>query len=115
VGEGDGGGDTAGLVLEGLRLVPAASRDEVAVEVREPLPARLALRRVRVGRSVLDVELRRRPAGFALRMALVHGPAMVAVVTMPARFDAVTVDEVEGLVPPLRFEVRGRHEVVAYG
>jgi hypothetical protein len=75
----------------------------------------LGVRRLRVGASVLDVEVRRRPGGLRLGIARTHGPALVVTVELPAQFGSVTVDDVEGLSPPLRFELRDRHEVVAYG
>lgn len=116
VGEGAGGaGDVSALVLPGLRLAPAADRGELHVTVAEPVPGRLAVRRLRVGGSVLDVAVRPRPAGLVVRIARTHGPALVVTVGLPARFALATVDEVEGLAVPLRFEVRDRHEVVAYG
>jgi hypothetical protein len=116
VGEGTGGaGEACALVLEGLRLQPAADRGELHVTVTEPVPGRLAVRRLRVGASVLDVEVRARRGGLVLRIARTHGPALIVTVDLPARFALATVDEVEGLALPLRFEVRDRHEVVAYG
>jgi hypothetical protein len=115
-GEGPAGaGAGSSLVLEALTLAPAARRGELRLSVTEPLPARLAVRRLRVGASVLDVELRPRPGGLRLGIARTHGPALVVTVDLPARLGAVTVDDVEGLAPPLRFELRDRHEVVAYG
>jgi hypothetical protein len=115
VGEGQGGDGAAALEVEGLRIAPAASRGELAVEVRDPLPARVGVRRLRVAGTVLDLELRRRPTGPVLRIARAHGPSVVVTVALPPRFGTATVDEVDGLVAPLRFEVRERHEVVAYG
>jgi hypothetical protein len=115
-GEGPGAaGAASGLVLEGLTLAPAASRGELRIAVTEPMPARLVVRRLRVGATVLDVALRPRTGGLRLGMARTHGPALVVTVDLPARFGAVTVDDVEGLAPPLRFALRDRHEVVAYG
>jgi hypothetical protein len=116
VGEGEGGaGEASALVLAGLRLAPAADRGALHLTVTELVPGPLAVRRLRVGGSVLDVEVRPRPAGLVLRIARTHGPALVVTVDLPARFGLVTVDDVEGLAVPLRFEVRDRHEVVAYG
>ena len=114
VGEGNSGHGVA-LEVDGLRLRPAADRGELALDVHEPLPAQLAIRRLRVGGSVLDVVLRARPAGLALRLARLHGPSMVVSVALPDRFGAVTVDDVDGLAPPVRFELVERSEVVAYG
>lgn len=113
--DGAGAGAAAGLTLEGLTLVPAARRGELRLSVTEPLPARLAVRRLRVGASVLDVEVRARSGGLRLGIARTHGPTLVVTVELPERFGSVMVDDVEGLAPPLRFELRDRHEVVAYG
>jgi hypothetical protein len=115
-GEGpEGAGAASCLTLEGLTLVPAASRGELRLAVTEPMPARLALRRLRVGATVLDVDVRPRAGGLRLGIARTHGPALVVTADLPARFESVAVDDVEGLAPPLRFELRDRHEVVAYG
>jgi len=115
-GEGQAGaGAASSLILEGLTLAPAAFRGELRLSVTEPVPARLGVRRLRVGASVLDVELRRRPGGLRVGLARTHGHALVVTVELPMRFGTVTVDGVEGLAPPLRFELRDRHEVVAYG
>jgi hypothetical protein len=115
-GEGPAGaGAAAALELPGLTLAPAARRGELRLSVTETLPARLAVRRLRVGASVLDVEVHPRPGGLRLAVARTRGPALTVTVDLPARFGPVTVDDVEGLAPPLRFELRDRHEVVAYG
>jgi len=115
VGEGEGGTAASPLELEGLRLRPAADRGELTLEVHDPLPPRLALRRLRVGASVLDVALRARPAGLVLRLARLHGPPIVVTAALPCRFGSVTVGDVDGFAPPLRFELAERTEVVAYG
>jgi hypothetical protein len=116
VGEGTGsGGDEAALRLEGFRLTPAADRGELRITIADPVPSRLAVRRLRVGRSVLDVDLRRRPAGLVLRLARMHGDALMVTAALPPRFALATVDDVEDVAVPLHFEVRDRHEVVAYG
>ena len=116
VGEGTGSaGDGAALLLEGIHLAPAADRGELRIAIADPVPARLAVRRLRVGRSVLDVELRRRPAGLVLRIARMHGDPLMVTAALPQRFALATVDDVEDLAVPLHFEVRDRHEVVAYG
>jgi hypothetical protein len=115
-GEGPAGAGAAALLeLQGLTLAPSARRGELRLSVTESLPARLAVRRLRVGATVLDVEVRRRPGGLRLGIARTHGPALTVTVDLPVRFGPVTVDDVEGLAPPLRFELRDRHEVVAYG
>lgn len=115
-GEGPAGaGAAATLELQGLTLAPSARRGELRLSVTESLPARLAVRRLRVGASVLDVEVHPRPGGLRLGVARTRGPALTVTVDLPVRFGPVTVDDVEGLAPPLRFELRDRHEVVAYG
>jgi hypothetical protein len=116
VGEGTAsGGDEAALRLEGFRLAPAADRGELRITIADPIPSRLAVRRLRVGRSVLEVVLRRRPAGLVLRIARMHGDPLMVTAAMPERFALATVDDVEDVAVPLHFEVRDRHEVVAYG
>ena len=116
VGEGRGsGGDEAALSLEGFRLVPAADRGELRITIADPVPSRLTVRRLRVGRSVLDVDLRRRPAGLVLHIARMHGGPLMVTAALPGCFALATVDDVEDIALPLRFEVRERHEVVAYG
>jgi len=116
VGEGTGSaGDGAALLLEGIHLAPAADRGQLRITVADPVPSRVAVRRLRVGRSVLDVDLRRRPAGLVLRIARMHGDPLMVTAALPQRFALATVDDVEDLAVPLHFEVRDRHEVVAYG
>jgi hypothetical protein len=116
VGEGEGGADPrSALVVEGLGVAPAADRGELHLTVGDAVSELIALRRLRVGGTVLDVELRRRPAGLLLRIARTHGPSLVVTLALPSKFALVTVDDVEGLALPLRFEARDRHEVVAYG
>ena len=71
-----------------------------------------ALRRLRVGRSLLDLELRRRPGAIVVRTAHLFGPRLV--VTVELRGVGVETTEVDDI--PLaggraRFEAHARHEV----
>jgi hypothetical protein len=71
-----------------------------------------ALRRLRVGRSTLDLELRRRRNGVVLQVAHLFGPRIV--LTAGLRGQAVVSVEVDGEPLPAaraRFETGGRHEV----
>jgi hypothetical protein len=71
-----------------------------------------ALRRLRIGRSLLDLELRRRPGAIVIRTAHRFGPALV--VTMDLRgvgVEATEVDEVPLAGGRARFEAHARHEV----
>jgi hypothetical protein len=71
-----------------------------------------ALRRLRIGRSLLDLELRRRPGAIVVRAAHLFGPRLV--VTIDLRGVGVETTEVDDV--PLaggraRFEAHARHEV----
>jgi len=44
-----------------------------------------------------------------------HGGPLMVTAALPGCFALATVDDVEDIALPLRFEVRERHEVVAYG
>jgi hypothetical protein len=73
-----------------------------------------ALRGLRVGRSVLDLDARRRPAALIVRVAHRFGPRLV--LTIRAGRLAVETTEVDDVVLPggggrARFETHDRHEV----
>jgi hypothetical protein len=73
-----------------------------------------ALRGLRVGRSVLDLDARRRPAALIVRVAHRFGPRLV--LTISAGRLAVETTEVDDVVLPggsgrARFETHDRHEV----
>jgi hypothetical protein len=72
----------------------------------------VALRRLRVGRALLDLEVRRRPGALVLRTAHLFGPRLV--LTVGARgveVEATEVDDVQLAGARARFESHDRHEV----
>ncbi len=103
-------------VIEGLwGIVPSALDDEVAIAPWLPPDwPRMSLRRLRVGRTVLDLEVRRRPAQLAVRIARSFGPGIL--VTLSPRLDrepeSVAVDDVVMAGASVRFQVRDRHEAI---
>jgi hypothetical protein len=71
-----------------------------------------ALRRLRIGRSLLDLELRRRPGAIVVRTAHLFGPRLV--VTIDLRGVGVETTEVDDIALAggrARFEAHARHEV----
>jgi len=71
-----------------------------------------ALRRLRIGRSLLDLELRRRPGAIVVRTAHLFGPRLV--VTIDLRGVGVETTEVDDVAlggGRARFEAHARHEV----
>jgi hypothetical protein len=88
---------------------------EAALGVAPSLPSGwqgFALRRLRVGRSLLDLEIRRRLEAVVLRVAHLFGPRMV--LTASLRGQVVDATEVDGEPLPAsraRFETHDRHEV----
>jgi hypothetical protein len=71
-----------------------------------------ALRRLRIGRSLLDLELRRRPGAIVVRTAHLFGPRLV--VTVDLRGVGVETTEVDDIALAggrARFEAHARHEV----
>jgi hypothetical protein len=71
-----------------------------------------ALRRLRIGRSLLDLELRRRPGAIVVRTAHLFGPRLV--VTVDLRGVGVEMTEVDDIALAggrARFEAHARHEV----
>ena len=72
----------------------------------------LALRRLRVGRTLLDVEVRRRPETIVLRAAHRFGPRLVLTVGVRgADVAGIEVDDVTLPGARARFEAHERHEV----
>ena len=71
-----------------------------------------ALRGLRVGRSVLDLETRRRPDALVIRVTHRFGPRLVVTI-MPRDVEPVAaeVDEVPLPAGRVRFESHARHEV----
>ena len=86
------------------------------VQIRPSIPARwpaMAFRRLRVGRTQLDLELRRRPGRIVARIRRIAGPP----VTVDVALRGVPVASVTLADEPLgsgraRFEADGEHEVV---
>jgi hypothetical protein len=71
-----------------------------------------ALRRLRIGRSLLDLEVRRRPRAVVVRIAHLFGPRLV--LTVGARGVEVEGTEVDEVALPgarARFEAYARHEI----
>ena len=71
-----------------------------------------ALRRLRIGRSLLELEVRRRPRSLVVRAAHLFGPRLV--LTVGARGVEVEGTDVDDVALPgawARFEAHGRHEV----
>jgi hypothetical protein len=111
----DGGAGTA--LLEAAARLWGLQPDatEGTLGVRPTLPAgwdRFALRRVRVGRTLLDLELRRRGSTVTVLAGHRFGPSLVLTVGL----DGVETASIELDDEPLaggraRFELRGRHEI----
>jgi len=111
------GAGAAPALLESVASLWGLEPDapEAALGVAPSLPAAWngsALRRLRVGRSLLDLELRRRPEAVVLRVAHLFGPRLV--LTASLRGQMVDATEVDGEPLPAsraRFETHDRHEV----
>lgn len=86
-----------------------------ALSVTPALPSGwngFALRRLRVGRSLLDLEVRRRPQSVVLRVGHLFGPRLVLTVGLRGvEVESTEVDEVPLSAPRVRFETHDRHEV----
>jgi hypothetical protein len=71
-----------------------------------------ALRRLRIGRSLLDLELRRRPGAIVVRTARLFGPRLVVTVDLRGvGVETTEVDDVALAGGRARFEAHARHEV----
>ena len=103
-------------VIEGLwGVVPSAPEEAVLVTPWLPPEwSRMMLRRLRVGRTVLDIELRRRAGQLITRVARTFGPGIQ--IKLAPRTDApiqsVMVDDVELGGTGAQFQVRDVHEVI---
>jgi hypothetical protein len=76
----------------------------------------MALRRWRVGRTLLDVELRRRRDDLVVRVRRVFGsPLLVVLEPREVRPETVVVDDVELRGGRASFEAADRHVVVFHG
>jgi hypothetical protein len=111
------GAGAAPALLESVASLWGLEPDapEAALAISPALPAGwngCALRRLRVGRSLVDLDLTRRPETVVLRVTHVFGPRMV--LTASLRGQAVDSTEVDGEPLPAsraRFETHDRHEV----
>ena len=94
-------------------LDPAAA--DAALTMAPLLPAEwpgMALRRLRVGRTLIDLDLRRRPGALVLRAAHRFGPRLVLTVApRAADIEALEVDDVALSGSRARFDMHGQHEV----
>jgi hypothetical protein len=71
-----------------------------------------ALRRLRIGRSLLDLELRRRPGAIVVRTALRFGPRLVLTVDLRGvGVETTEVDDIALAGGRARFEAYARHEI----
>jgi hypothetical protein len=71
-----------------------------------------ALRRLRIGRSLLDLELRRRPGAIVVRTAHLFGPRLVLTVDLRGvGVETTEVDDIALAGGRARFEAYARHEV----
>jgi len=71
-----------------------------------------ALRRLRIGRSLMDLELRRRPDAIVVRTAHLFGPRLVVTVDLRGvGVEATEVDDVALAGGRARFEAHARHEI----
>jgi hypothetical protein len=111
------GAGAAPALLESVASLWGLEPDapEAALGVAPSLPDGwngTALRRLRVGRSLLDLELRRRPDAVVLRVAHLFGPRMVLTASLRGQVvDATVVDGEPLPASRARFETHDRHEV----
>lgn len=115
-GELPGSGAAAALLdavaaLWGLE--PNAREDALAVApLLPPAWRELALRRLRVGRSTIDLELRLRGETATLRVRHAHGPRLVVTAGLRGRAVAsVDVDDTPMPASRVRFESHAEHEI----
>jgi len=94
-------------------VIPDAFRESLAVE--PALPAawqEMALRQLRIGASMLDLELRRGRSGLRLSVRLRRGPAVRLVLTCPGAME-FDVDGEQLTGGRAVFRVEGEHNVTA--
>jgi hypothetical protein len=103
-------------MIEGLwGVVPAAPDESVSISPwLPPQWSRMSLRRLRVGRTVLDLELRRRPGQLLVRVARRFGPGLQ--LKLAPRLEitpqSILIDDVEVGGTSVQFQVRDQHEVI---
>jgi hypothetical protein len=111
------GAGAAPALLEAVAALWALEPDapNAALAVAPLVPSGwngFALRRLRIGRSLLDLEVRRRPGALVLRVAHLFGPRLV--LTAGVRGVDVAATEVDDVMLPgarARFETHDRHEL----
>jgi glycogen debranching enzyme len=103
-------------IVEGLwGVVPCAPEESLTISPWLPPDwPRMSLRRLRVGRTVLDIELRRRPGQLIARVARSFGPGLQLRLTprTAALPRSILVDDVELGGSGAQFQVRDQHEVI---
>jgi len=103
-------------MVEGLwGVVPNAAEESVSISPwLSPQWPRMSLRRLRVGRTVLDVELRRRPGQLIARIARTFGPGLQFRLAprMETAPQSILVDDVQLSGAIAQFQVRDQHEVI---
>jgi glycogen debranching enzyme len=102
--------------VEGLWGVLPRALDE-ELDLAPWLPPtwnRMSLRRLRVGRTVLDVQLRRRPGQLVARVQRTFGPAIQLRLAPRGIGDSafITVDNVQLGGSAAQFQVHDQHEVI---
>jgi hypothetical protein len=102
-------------VVEGLwGVIPDAPRQAVTIAPYLP-PAweKMALRRLRVGATTLDLRIRRRPGRTVLGIERLNGPRIRVIARLRSREAAtlVTVNDEPLSADRAVFEVSGAHEV----
>ena len=111
------GSGAAPALLEAVASLWGLEPDapDAALSLAPILPAGwtgYALRRLRIGRSLLDLELRRRPGAIVVRTAHLFGPRLVVTVDLRGvGVEATEVDDVALAGGRARFEAHARHEI----
>ncbi|HUF35312.1 MAG TPA: hypothetical protein VMN37_05135 [Gemmatimonadales bacterium] len=104
--------EAAVLLLWGIE--PDAPAGAVTLRPRPPRdwPA-MVLRRLRIGSTALDVEVRRRRGDLVVRVHRAAGPPLVATVEPPgSEADGIWADDVELSGGRARLEIADRHEII---
>ncbi len=121
-GRGAGAGEPlAGDVLRSMiedawGIEPDAPGGSVRIRPRLPAgDARSTLSRLRIGRTILDLRLRRRGLTAQLSLRKVMGPPLVVDCALPGlAADAVELDGVSLGATHARFEATGEHELIVH-
>ena len=77
---------------------------------------RLVARRLRVGRTLVDLDIRAKAEWVTVRLAVMFGPPIAVALGLPGHFGVarVAVDEVPLPTPRAVFTAAGEHEVTLY-